>query len=72
MKSVYTVGELRGLLEGVPDEASVLCQVVDQEGSAWNLFLEAGVGERFKWDVLPFLISLSHPALKVLPDFMED
>jgi hypothetical protein len=32
-----TVGQLRRLLEGVPDDRFLACQVVAADGSAWNM-----------------------------------
>lgn len=37
MSEFYTVGQLRALLEGLPDDRQVLCQVVASNGQAWNM-----------------------------------
>lgn len=37
MDEFFTVGQLRKLLEGVPDERHIMCQVVATNGQAWNM-----------------------------------
>lgn len=33
----YTVGQLRALLESLPDNRQIMCQVVATNGQAWNM-----------------------------------
>lgn len=64
-----TVGELRKLLEGVPDEAIILTQVKGTDSIyIWMMHPTlSGPLEHFKWEAPVLCLSIEHPDLKVLP-----
>ena len=61
------VSELIEKLKTLPQERSVVCQVVGQEEGAWNMDFEFSNIEHSDWMVG---LKISHPRLKALP--MDD
>ena len=59
------VGQLRKTLEGVPDDTLIACQVVAQDGRAWNM--AASFCPRVPHGTIACL-QLRHPELKTLPE----
>lgn len=62
----YNVGQIREAIKDLPDDHVIMAQVVDQQGAAWNMHmtLYTNVKGRF-----PTSIVMSHPDLKILPEF---
>lgn len=61
--SFYTVGELKNLLDGLPDTQRIFCQVAAVDGSAWNMFGAMTSNNEQSFTTLTF----SHPQLKTMP-----
>lgn len=63
-----TVGALRKVLDGVPDDRLIICQVVAADGRAWNMWGEfcpqAPHGT-------VAVLTLRHDELKTLPEVKE-
>ena len=51
-------------LESLPQDRTVLCQVVGQETGAWNMYFEFNVIEASDWIVQ---LKVFHPTLVKLP-----
>ncbi len=59
-----TVQQLIEELEKMQPNKTVLCQVVAEDGSAWNMSFEINDVPRSDWIVA---LTVSHPELKTLP-----
>lgn len=59
-----TVKQLIEKLKTLPQECSVMCQVVGQETGAWNMNFDVLNVQQSDWMVQ---LRVSHPTLKKLP-----
>lgn len=66
-EDILKVKDLIKELEKLPQDRSVLCQVVGTEDGAWNMQFEFKNVEHSDWTVQ---LKVSHPGLKKLP--MDD
>ena len=58
------IKDLKKALEQFDDESEVLCQVVAENGTAWNMFFELS---KARGDNNLVALSVTHPFLKQLP-----
>lgn len=58
-----TVGELKNLLKNVDDDKIIICQVIAEDNSVWNMF--GSFSEITNSDKLT-VIQFKHPELKTL------
>lgn len=63
---IRTVGELKNILGDLPDETEIISQVVAEDGTAWNMAIDAGRIPNSAPTM--FCIILRHPHLMTLPD----
>ena len=58
-----TVGKLRSLLDGLPDDRMIIAQVAAEDGTAWSMFPDFCplAGDTFS------VICLTHHQLKTMP-----
>lgn len=63
IESLYALGQLREFTKDAPDTALIRCQVVGQNGGAWNMC----VGLHNYGG--PYVLRVYHPDLAALPDF---
>lgn len=65
--AVYRAGEIKDLLKDVPDDRTILSQIVGSESGVYNAYFEVGILNNGDG---PVVMSAGHPQLKHLP--MED
>lgn len=63
IESLYALGQLREFTKDAPDTALIRCQVVGQNGGAWNMY----VGLHNHGGT--YHLRVYHPELTALPDF---
>lgn len=65
----HRASELKELVNNLPDDTVILCQVVAEDGTIWSVFPElSGVLDSFKWKSPVAALTLTHPELKTLID----
>lgn len=64
MTEISNVGQLRKAIEGLPDDRSILFQVVSTNGQAWTLMCEFTAYPKYlKW---ASVMTMKHPQLTSL------
>ena len=63
--NVCNVKSLRAALEDLPDDRLIICQVVGQDGTAWNL--HGSFTSQVPNGTIAIL-TFEHPELKTLPE----
>lgn len=70
MRTGMKVSELIELLKQLPQDRTILCQVVEQDGpNAWNMCWSIENVENSDWIVQ---LRVEHPDLRMLPEFPEE